>query len=53
MTDGAKRKVYETGGSLRVTIPKAIAQLYGIGDGDTVEWMQGGPGELRLRKVPE
>jgi len=53
MTDGVRRKVVETGGSLKVVIPKDIAELHGIQGGDTIEWSLGGPGELRLRKVPE
>lgn len=53
MTDGIKRKVVETGGSLKVVIPKQLAQLYGIGNGDTIEWTQGGPGELRLKKASQ
>ena len=53
MTNGIRRKVVETGGSLKVVIPKQLAELYGIGSGDTIEWTQGGPGELRLRKVSE
>ena len=53
MTEGITRTVTESGGSLKVVIPKQLAQLYGIGSGDTVEWTQGGPGELRIRKVEE
>jgi bifunctional DNA-binding transcriptional regulator/antitoxin component of YhaV-PrlF toxin-antitoxin module len=51
MTDGIERKVTESGGSLKIVIPKQLAQLYGIENGDTIEWTQGGPGELRLKKV--
>lgn len=53
MTDGVRRKVVETGGSFKVVIPKQLAELYGIGSGDTVEWTQGGPGELRLKKASQ
>jgi hypothetical protein len=40
-------------GSLMIVIPSQLAELYGIGKGDKLEWSQGGPGELRIRKVPE
>ena len=51
MTGGISRTVTESGGSLKVVIPKQLAQLYGIRNGDVLEWTQGGPGELRLRKL--
>ena len=51
MTDGIKRKITETGGSFRIAIPRQLAELYGIENGDIMEWSLGGPGELRLKKV--
>jgi antitoxin component of MazEF toxin-antitoxin module len=39
------------GGSLLIVIPSQLAELYGIKGGDKLEWSQGGPGELRLRKA--
>jgi hypothetical protein len=51
--DGIVRIISESKGSLFVNIPSQLAQFYGIKKGDKIEWSQGAPGELRLRKVPE
>ena len=46
-----ERKLRMISGSLVVTIPSQIAELYGMVAGDIVTIDQGGPGELRFRKL--
>lgn len=48
---GVVRTVVGSKGSLLIVIPSQLAELYGIDKGDKLEWSQGGPGELRLRKT--
>jgi bifunctional DNA-binding transcriptional regulator/antitoxin component of YhaV-PrlF toxin-antitoxin module len=48
--EGVVRTVIWSKGSLYATIPSQLSQLYGIKKGDKVEWLQGRPGELILRK---
>lgn len=48
---GIIRNVVGSKGSLLIVIPSQIAELYGIEKGDKLEWSQGGPDELRVRKV--
>ena len=45
-----ERKLRMISGSLVVTIPSQIAELYGMAAGDILKIEQGGPGELRLKK---
>ena len=51
MVKDMERKLRMISGSLVVTIPSQIANLYGMEAGDIVTIEQGGPGELRLRKA--
>jgi hypothetical protein len=46
-----ERKLREISGSLVVTIPKQVCDLYGFKDGDTMSIEPIGVGELRLRKL--
>jgi bifunctional DNA-binding transcriptional regulator/antitoxin component of YhaV-PrlF toxin-antitoxin module len=48
---GVSRTVVRIKASLYLNIPSQLAQLYGISEGDKLEWSQDGPGELRIRKV--
>ncbi len=48
--DDKTYKVFEVKGSLKVTLPKVLAQAVGIGAGDKVMWVVD-RGELVLRKV--
>jgi len=45
-----QRKLREIAGSLVVTIPKQVCDLYGFKDGDLMEILPIGANELRLRK---
>lgn len=47
---GVVRTVVGSKGSLLIVIPSQLAELYDIEKGDKLEWSQGEPGELRLRK---
>ena len=51
MDKDMERKLRMISGSLVVTIPSQIAELYGMEAGDIVTIEQGGPGELRLKKA--
>jgi hypothetical protein len=51
MEKDMKRKLRMISGSLVVTIPSQIAELYNMVAGDIVTIEQGGPGELRLKKA--
>lgn len=46
-----ERKLREINGSLVVTIPKHVCDLYGFKNGDKMSIEPIGVGELRLRKV--
>ena len=46
-----ERKLSEINGSLVVTIPKQVCDLYGFRNGDKMSIESIGIGELRLRKV--
>jgi len=46
-----ERKLREISGSLVVTIPKQVCNLYGLKDGDMIEILPIGANELRLRKI--
>ncbi len=46
-----ERKLREISGSLVVTIPKQVCDLYGFKNGDMLNIEPIGVGELRLRKV--
>jgi antitoxin component of MazEF toxin-antitoxin module len=46
-----ERKLREISGSLVVTIPKQVCNLYGFKDGDMIEILHIGANELRLRKI--
>jgi len=46
-----ERKLREISGSLVVTIPKQVCDLYGFKNGDKISIEPIGIGELRLRKV--
>lgn len=48
---GVSRTVIKMKASLYINIPSQLAQLYGISEGDKLEWSQDGPGEFRIRKV--
>lgn len=48
--EGVVRTVIYSKGSLYASIPRQLAQLYGIRKGEKIEWLQGRPGELILRK---
>ena len=45
-----ERKLREISGSLVVTIPKQVCDLYGFHDGDMLSIEPIGVGELRIRK---
>ena len=45
-----KRKLREIGGSLVITIPKQVCELYKFNPGDEFDLEPIGVGELRLRK---
>ena len=45
------RKLREISGSLVVTIPKQVCDLYGFKNGDMLSIEPIGVGELRLRKI--
>jgi hypothetical protein len=45
-----ERKLRMISGSLVVTIPKQVCDLYGFRDGDVMEILPIGANELRLRK---
>ena len=47
-----ERKLREISGSLVVTIPKQVCDLYSFKDGDMLSIEPIGVGELRLRKTP-
>ncbi len=51
MVKDMERKLRMISGSLVVTIPSQIAELYSMAAGDIVTIEQGGPGELRLKKA--
>ena len=51
MVKDMERKLRMISGSLVVTIPSQIAELYNMVAGDIVTIEQGGPGELRLKKA--
>ena len=46
-----KRKLREIGGSLVITIPKQVCDLYKFNSGDEFELEPIGIGELKLKKV--
>lgn len=46
-----ERKLREISGSLVVTIPKQVCDLYGFRNGDMLSIEPIGVGELRLRKI--
>jgi hypothetical protein len=46
-----ERKLREISGSLVVTIPKQVCDLYGFKAGDKLSFEPIGMGELRIRKV--
>ena len=46
-----ERKLRMISGSLVVTIPSQIADLYNFKPGDVLTFEQGGPSELRLKKA--
>lgn len=46
-----ERKLREISGSLVVTIPKQVCDLYGFKNGDLMEILPIGANELRLRKI--
>ena len=46
-----ERKLREISGSLVVTVPKQVCDLYGFKDGDKISIEPIGVGELRLRKI--
>ena len=46
-----QRKLREISGSLVVTIPRQVCDLYGFKDGDMMSIEPIGLGELRLRKL--
>jgi len=48
-----KRKLREISGSLIITIPKQVCDLYGFKAGDMLSIEPIGVGELRLRKVTQ
>ena len=50
---GIKRKVRMCGKSLAITIPRQIAELHGIREGDYMEFEPIGTGEFKIRKVKE
>ena len=51
MENHMERKLREISGSLVVTIPKQVCDLYGFKDGDMLGIEPIGVGELRLRKI--
>jgi hypothetical protein len=51
MENHMERKLREISGSLVVTIPKQVYDLYGFNSVDNLSIEQIGVGELRLRKV--
>lgn len=46
-----ERKLRLIAGSLIVTIPKQVCDLYGFKNGDMIEILPIGANELRLRKI--
>ena len=48
-----ERKLREISGSLVLTIPRQICDLYGFKNGDMITIEPIGVGELRLRKVTQ
>ena len=46
-----QRKLRMISGSLIVTIPKQVCDLYSFKDGDIMEILSIGANELRLRKI--
>lgn len=46
-----QRKLRIISGSLIVTIPRQVCDLYGFKDGDMIEILPIGANELRLRKI--
>ena len=45
-----ERKLRQISGSLVVTIPKQVCELYNFRDGDTMQIEPIGVGELRIKK---
>ena len=50
MVEEKTYKIHEVKGSLKVTLPRALAQAVGIQKGDRIKWVID-RGELVLRKV--
>ena len=48
-----ERKLREIGGSIVITIPRQVCDLYKFNPGDKISIEPIGTGELRLRKVVE
>ncbi len=51
MTDGIRRTVTESGGSLKVVIPSQLGQMCGIVKGDTMKFEYLGSGTFKIEKV--
>jgi bifunctional DNA-binding transcriptional regulator/antitoxin component of YhaV-PrlF toxin-antitoxin module len=52
MENHMERKLREISGSIVITIPKQVCDLYGFKAGDKLSIEPIGVGELRLRKTP-